>query len=210
MAFTQVLHGRYGGGVELAAAADGDDQAVQTLREPHGEDRIRLILSQSDGPASTPQGHGRLIGTTRLSATGDIEDVAIATEIFDVADPNEAADAAYLGGGLLLSPMPDHLPAGALGVLRSREAAISGAQQTLQSQRGWLARQQRQNPNRPLGLTNKGHRRSPASFILRPVSADLLTRIGGAVASLTPGAQSGAPSGKIVRLVVQTGIGDMA
>ena len=213
-AFQQVLHGRYGGGIELATGAGGHDQSVRTLRIATGEDRIRLFLQTASGPTAGAQTHGQLIGVVTLAqaAAGGIEDVMIATEIYDVRDINEAADAAYLGTGVLFAPMSGDLAGGAaacgLGVVRSQEGARANMQQARQMQRGWLARQQRQNPNRSLGLAANGHRRAPASSIILPVAGDLLTRVGEALAGATAGDGQDGP--RWVALVVQIGMAAMA
>ncbi len=200
--------------MELAQGAGGDDQSVQTLRVASGEDRIRLVLQRAGSPTATAQGHGQLIGVATLSqaASGGVKDVIVATEIYDVRDINEAAEAAYLGTGILFAPMPDDLPGGAagrgLGVVRSQEGASAGAQHARQMQRGWLARQRRQNANRSLGLATHGHRRAPASGIVLPVSGDLLTRVGQAMSALPTG--DGQDATLSVALVVQVGPDTMA
>ena len=209
-AFEQVLHGRFGGGIDVAMLRNADEESVQVLRVPGSgmEDRIRLLLRARNALHGPATGRGYLIGIVSLSPppSKTIDDVAIQTEILDHRDVNEAADATYLGSGVVFSE--ESIGTGGLTVVRSSEAASQASQRGTRQRRGWLPDQHRNNPSRSLGLGSNGHRRSPVSGLAHPVSGDLLQRIGGVVASIGIGGTE-RPVGAVA-LVVETSGGTMA
>ncbi len=203
-AFEQVFHGRYGGGIEIALLRDAGESSTLVLRVPATglEGGISLLL-QPAGARHVPAGAGGMeVGRVTLSPppVTSIGDVAILSEILDDWDANEASDASFWGTGLSFAARPD----GGLSVVRSVQAAASGDHGASRRQRGWLPQQQRQKPGRALGLGANGHRRAPASAVLRAVSGDLLGRLGAAVARLGTGARMGE-----MTLVVRSGVEPM-
>ncbi len=208
-AFEAVLHGRFGGGIDVAMLRNADEEDVRVLRMPGAgmEDRLRLLLRARNALHAPATGRGVIIGTVSLSPPPSIgvDDVSVLTEIIDSRDVNEAADATYLGTGVVFAPASDMQAA--LSVVRSSEAAAQAGQRSTRERRGWLPQRDRNNPGRALGLGSNGHRRSPAAGFDLPVSCDLLQRIGGVVASAGIGG-SDRPVGA-VSLVVQTGAGSM-
>ena len=203
-AFEQVLHGRYGGSIELTMLRDPDERSTDMLRVPATgrEGGIRLLLQPSGARHIPADAGGVIVGRVTLSPppAASIDDVTILSEVLDSWDANEAADASFWGTGVTFAALPD----GGLAVVRSVQAAAAGGQSASRQQRGWLPQQQRQKPSRALGLGSNGHRRAPGSAVLRPVSADLLGRLGAAVAKLGAKAEAGAAFGAMT-LVVQTG-----
>ena len=206
--FIQIVHGRYGGGVEVILQRAGDAGPPVRLREPAGADRLSVVLSTGTDSAPQANGDALVIGYVSLAKTpkAGIDDVTISTEIFDSRDPNEASDSSYFGGGVLLAARPDHLPGGAqaggLAVVRSAEAASVAERHDKRLQRGWLPRQPRHDPSRALGLSGNGHRRAPAAHVMLPISADLIGRIGLVVAGLSAAAPPLSVRG--MTLLVQT------
>ena len=203
--FHQVLHGRYGGGIDLQTGVER-----RTLRAAEDDDRLCIILQAADELSALSLDGNRIIGTVSFSS--DAIEVNVATEVFAHHDPNEAADASSLHSGVLFAAMSGGLTGGAEGsgleVFRSREASASGARQSRQAQRGWLPRPSRNTLSRPLGLCSGGHRRAPTSSLALPVSADLLGRIGTAVSIIC--ASPGAPVVRLMTLLVRTGAGEAA
>ena len=183
-AFQAVLHSRFGGGAEafvMDEGALGDPQTLRTGRS--GSDaflRLQLYPGQTaPGPASAP---GVPVGTIRLSAPPNpqIEDVTVLTEIFEDRDPNEPGDATTLSSGIVMRRHAD----GGLLVVRSQEAGAAQDDQDLQSQRAWRPQGRRHASSGMLGATGRSHRVSAPPSLNLPVAADLLHRIGGAIAAL--------------------------
>ena len=204
-AFEQVLHGRFGGGIELAILRNADEESVQVLRMPGSgmEDRVRLLLRRQGALHGPATGRGHMIGIVTLAAppAKAVGDVAVQTEILDSRDVNEAADASYLNSGVVFSDGSGPGSAG-LTVVRSSEAAAQAGQRGARDKRGWLPQQSRNNPSRSLGLGSNGHRRSPVSGFVLPVSCELLQRIGGAIAAIGIGGTE-RPVGAVA-LVIET------
>ena len=200
-AFEQVLHGRYGGGIECIVMDGNERQSPQVLRVSRADpsDCIQLFLQHPGDTAAPAMGHGLVAGVVTLATgTQSIADVTIVTEIVDLRDANEAADATPNATGLLFAAERE----GGLSVVRSTEAAGSSGRDARRQQRGFVPRQQRTTPGRTLGLATNGHRRALMAALAVPVSMDLLTRLGLAVARL--GASEGAASiGRLI-LVVQS------
>ncbi len=206
-AFEQALHGRYGGGVQAILIGGVASDLCQDLRVSAAglDDCLQLFLQPQGTTALPAMGHGVVVGTVSFGQPGQIvTDVAIKSEIFDTRDPNEAADASALATGVLFVARQD----GGLVVSRSSEAAAAGGRQARRQQRGWLPRQQRHNHGRALGLSNAGHRRALPSGLSLPVTAELLTRLGGAVAGMNTDGQ--APAIGRVTLVIQAAMEAMA
>ena len=187
-AFQAVLHSRFGGGAEAFVMTGGALGAPLILRTPRAGSlacrRLQLYPGQpAPGPASAP---GVPVGTVRLSAPPDprVEDVTILTEIFEDHDPNEHGDATVLSGGILLRRAPDGLGPAGLLVIRSREAGAAQDGQDLQRQRAWRPQGRRHASSGMPAMTGRSHRLSTPPSLPRPVAADLLHRIGGAIAAL--------------------------
>ncbi len=187
-AFQAVLHSRFGGGVEAFVMKDGALGEPQTLRVARAGSQscVRLQLYPSTtppGPASAP---GLAVGTIRLSAPPNpqIDDVTVLTEIFEDRDPNESGDATALSAGITLRRAPGGLGPAGLLVVRSREAGTAHDDQDLQSQRAWRPFGRRHGASCMLGASGRSLRVSTPPSLPLPVAADLLHRIGGAVATL--------------------------
>ena len=181
-AFEAVLQGRFGGGISATLA-----NTVTRLRTARSGSLafISLIL-QPPGATAGNAVEGIPIGVAQLSRgpTPSVQDTTVQTEIFLDQDPNEAGDATALSNGVLLQQAPASLPNGGLLVVRSTEAARNHEQTALAEQQNWRPNPSRHVASSGLGASGRGHRQaSPASLML-PVSADLLTRLGGAVAAL--------------------------
>ena len=179
---------------------DGNaQQTPQVLRISRADsgDCLQLFLQRRGDAAAPAMGHGVVAGVVSVSDTaGQVSDLTIVSEIFDQRDANEAADATVTG--LVLASSPD----GSLSIVRSNEAEAAGSRDMRRKQRGFLPQQQRNNPGRTLGLSTNGHRRALPASVAVPVSGDLLTRIGIAVASLGESTQA-APIGRVI-VVVQS------
>ena len=179
---------------------DGNaQQTPQVLRisRANAGDCLQLFLQRRGDAAAPAMEHGVVAGVMTVSGTsGQVLDVTIVSEIFDRRDANEAADATVTG--LVLASGQD----GGLSVVRSSEAEAAGSRDMRRRQRGFLPQQQRNNPSRTLGLSTNGHRRALPASVAVPVSSDLLTRIGLAVASVGESTQA-APIGRVT-VVVQS------
>ena len=187
-AFQAVLHSRFGGGAEVFVLTGGTLGEPIVLRAARAGTTVSLHLQLASGtapsgPASAP---GIAVGVVRLGAppNGGIEDVTVLTEIFLDHDPNEAADATSLSSGIILRRARDPLGAAGLLVVRSREAGAAHDDQDLQSQRAWRPQGRRHAASGMLGASGRSHRVSTPPGLNLPVAADLLHRIGGAIASL--------------------------
>ncbi len=208
-AFEQVLHGRFGGGIDVAMLRNADEEEIQVLRMPGAgmEDRVRLLFRARNALHGPSTGRGVMVGTVTLAPPPDkaTEEVAVQTEIVDYRDVNEAADATYFGTGVVFAACRD---LGGLAIVRSSEAASQAGQQQTRQKRGWLPQQPRNNPARSLGLGSNGHRRSPVAGFVMPVCVDLLQRIGSVVAAIGIGGTE-RPIGAVT-LVIETSDSAMA
>ena len=177
---------------------DGNaQQTPQMLRVSRADsgDCLQLFLQRRGDTTAPAMGHGVVAGVVTVSDTvGQVSDVTIVSEIFDQRDANEAADATVTG--LVLASGQG----GSLSVCRSSEAEAAGSRDMRRRQRGFVPQQQRNNPSRMLGLSTNGHRRALPASVAVPVSGDLLTRIGLAVASLGESSQA-APIGRVIVVV---------
>ena len=187
-AFQAVLHSRFGGGAEAFVMEDGalgDPLILRTARAGSGAFmRLQLYPAKiAPGPASAP---GLPVGTIRLSAPPNpqIEDVTVLTEIFEDHDPNEAGDASALSSGVTMRRMSQTGGHAGLLVVRSREAETAHDDQDLQRQRAWRPQGRRHASSGMLGAAGRSHRVSSPPSLPRPVAADLLHRIGTAIAAL--------------------------
>ena len=185
MRFEAVLHSRFAGGVEaeiVDAGAPGDPQTLRTTRGERGAClRLQLYTGHVAGPAA-PSWHGLPLGTIRLSTTtpSQIDDVSVLTEIFEDRDPNEAGDATVLNHGIGMHPLSPN----ALIVIRSIEANAASSALDLQRQRAWRPQGRRHISSGMLGNAGRSQRVCAPSSLSLPVAADLLHRIGGAIAAL--------------------------
>ena len=128
------------------------------------------------------RGHGLPLGTIRLSTTtpSQIDEVSVLTEIFEDRDPNEAGDATVLNHGIGMHPLSPN----ALIVIRSIEANAASSALDLQRQRAWRPQGRRHISSGMLGNAGRSQRVCAPSSLSLPVAADLLHRIGGAIAAL--------------------------
>ncbi len=186
-AFEAVLHGRYGGGLSASLAQDTGSAPAATLRTARAGSLafIRLDL-QAQGAQTSPPVDGVPIGAIRLSSGPGpaVEATTVQTEIFLDQDPNESGDATALSSGVLLQAAPASLPNGGLLVVRSTEAARNNEQLALAEQQNWRPNPSRHVASSGLGASGRGHRQASPAAMMLPVSADLLARLGGAVAAL--------------------------
>ena len=185
-AFEAVLQGRFGGGISACfSPADGSAASI-TLRSARAGTAafIRMNLLRDDAAAGSGT-DGVPIGTAQLTAGANpaVLSITVQTEIFLDHDVNESSDATALCSGMLLEHAPASLPNGGLLVVRSTEAARSQQQLALAEQQNWRPNPSRHVASSGFGASGRSHRRAgPASLVL-PVSADLLTRLGAAVAA---------------------------
>ncbi len=189
-AFEAVLHSRYGGGLSAAMGQDVDDATPMILRTARaGTDALLRLSLLGSGTTAGAGVEGIAIGTAQLSAGANsaVEGTTVQTEIFLDQEPNEPSDATALSSGVLLEQTPASLPNGGLLVVRSTEAARDHQQKALAEQQNWRPNPSRHVASSGLGASGRGHRRSSPAAMLIPVSADLLARLGGAVAALSIG-----------------------
>ncbi len=184
-AFEAVLHGRYGGGLSAAMAQGAGEAKPATLRTARaGTDAFVRLHLQALGATAGAGVEGVPIGTAQLSAGPKpaVEGTTVQTEIFLDQEPS---DATALSSGVLLEYAPASLPNGGLLVVRSTEAARNHQQTALAEQQNWRPNPSRHVASSGLGASGRGHRQSSPAAMLMPVSADLLVRLGSAVAALS-------------------------
>ena len=186
-AFEAVLHGRYGGGISASLSRESGPATAATLRTARAGSLsfIRLHLQPSAtqagaGVDGTPIGTAQLSGGARPAVSG----TTVQTEIFLDTDPNEPSDGTALSSGVLLQSAPASLPHGGLLVVRSTEAARNHEQMAVAEQQNWRPNPSRHVASSGLGASGRGHRQASPVTARLPVSADLLARVGGAVAAL--------------------------
>ncbi len=195
-AFADVVHARYGGGIQ-SVFLRGARVQEQTLRaDPPGIPghlllELHLLTQGEGGAASSPTGFGQLfhglstvIGTLDMTGGPDqrAAHVKVVTEVFDDQDGGDRVADATIHHGILLKEAPPYL-SGSMGahsitVARSQGALSEGAKAGRQSQRGWMAHPERMRSNRGGGLGSNGHRRAPPVGLAVPVATRLLRRIG--------------------------------
>ena len=203
-AFEAILHGRFGGGVSATMQQEAGGARSTTLRPARAGSQAFIQLGlQARGAAAGTACEGIAIGTAQLSAGPEpaVEGTTILTEIFLDQDPNEAGDATAQASGVLLEQAPASLPNGGLLVVRSTEAARNNEQMALAEQQNWRPNPSRHVASTGLGASGRGHRRAGPSAMLVPVSADLLVRLGGAVAALS------ADVGQVAVVLLPSGLG---
>ncbi len=186
-AFEAVLHGRYGGGLSVVLASAPGAEKIAALRTARaGTDAWIRLNIQAAGSAGGGGVDGIAIGSAQLAGTSSqaVQGTNVQTEIFLDMDPNESGDATALSSGVLLEQAFAHLPNGGLLVVRSAEAARGQQQIMLSEQQNWRPNPSRHVASSGLGASGRGHRQASPAAVRLPVSADLLTRLGGAVAAL--------------------------
>ncbi len=187
LAFEAVAHGRYGGGISMTMAQEAGQATQSVLRTARAGTIafLRLHLQAAGAPAAVTV-EGVPIGTVDLSSgpTPAVAAATVQTEIFLDADPNESGDATALASGVLLQHAPASLPNGGLLVVRSSEAARNHEQLALSEQQNWRPNPARHVASSGLGASGRGHRQASPASVRLPVSADLLSRLGAAVAAL--------------------------
>ena len=189
-AFEAVLHGRYGGGLSATMAEGAGEAKPATLRTARaGTDAVVRLSLLGHGAGAGAGVEGIPIGTAQLSAAAKtaVEGTTVQTEIFLDQEPNEPSDATALSSGVLLEQASSSLPNGGLLVVRSTESARNHQQMALAEQQNWRPNPSRHVASSGLGASGRGHRQSSPAAMLMPVSADLLARLGGAVAALSIG-----------------------
>ena len=219
MAFCDIVHDRYGGGIH-SVFSHGLRVKEQQLRAASGASPGYLILElhfrDVDGSAGKPTGFGRLdqrlatvIGQVRISKPPEPRamDVRVVTEIFDEQDSGARLAASTMSDGISLQETASSVAnaVGAMGihVVRSQAAASEMGKQGRIAQRGWLPRQVRTRPNRAGGLGSNGHCRATGSSTSSPISAQLLQRLGDRLAASGPLGEA------LERIVVGLELGDV-